>query len=203
MRPSPRAASDGPGETTLHERPSDPAVTRRARATAIATLVTVSIAALSGCAASTTPEPAPAPTPSLTQEQQDAATFEDLFTRYENLDPNLMTRDSLDLLLTGDALDGEEKGLTEVADEHKTYEGTATVSNFTVTEQGKDKAANDYMIGQACLDISQTRVLGPDGNQLNPDRPPTLSMQMRAVKISDGSWRISNVVRNDNVGACS
>jgi len=139
----------------------------------------------------------------LTQEQQDDAAFQDLFSRYETLDPNGMTNEILESLLTDKALADEQKELSNSSTELKTYEGVASVSNFLVTSRGKDNAANDYMVGQACLDVSRTRVLDVNGNQINPDRPPTISMQMKALKVSDGSWRIGEVVRNDSVGACS
>ncbi|WP_190318614.1 hypothetical protein [Clavibacter michiganensis] len=139
----------------------------------------------------------------MTQEQQDDAAFQELFSRYEDLDPNRMTNDILESLLTDKALADEQKELSNSSTDVMTYEGVAHVSNFLVTSRGKDDAENDYMVGQACLDVSQTRVLDTNGNQVNADRPPTISMQIKALKISDGSWRIGEVVRNDSVAACS
>jgi hypothetical protein len=189
----------------MHERLRGTHRIRQRRRMAVAgMLALVSATTLSGCAVAPPPPlPDPEPVPTLTQEQQDFATFQDLFSRYETEDPNTTTRADLDAFLTGDALEEEQKELAEIHDQHRTYQGTVSISNFSVTDHGADDKANHYMVGQACLDISQSHVFGSDGKELYPDRPSTVSLQMKAMKISDGTWRISDVVRNDSTGVCS
>jgi hypothetical protein len=164
--------------------------------------VTVSIAALSGCAASTTPEPAPVPTPSLTQEQQDDAAFQDVFTRYTSMDPADETEATLSPLLTGDALSGEISAVETSKQKGQREEGLATTSAFEITGRGVDTQGTKYMVAQACLDVSGTRTVDQAGNDVTPQRDNRLSLQMKAIQFADGSWRISDSVRNEKVRAC-
>ena len=186
----------------MHERPSDLSRTHRARATAIAALATFSFVALSGCAASTTPEPAPAPTPSLTQEQQDDAAFQDVFTRYVAIDLGAETKDELMPILTGSALQGEIDALEYSAEHSQKVTGKVTSSGFRVTDRGSDTEGKQYMTAQACLDLSGTRTLSSDGSDVTPVRDQRLAVQMKAVRVDDGSWRISDSVRNEETHAC-
>jgi hypothetical protein len=186
----------------LHERPSDPAITRRARAAAIATLVTVSIAALSGCAASTAPEPAPVPTPSLTQEQQDDAAFQIVMTRYSQIDPNSASDEQLAELLTGNVLSSEKQSVSQSRESGEVTSGVATISGFEVTDRGVDAQHFNYLTAQLCLDVSGTRILDKDGKDVTPARDARLSLQAKSIKGQDGAWRISDIVRNEDVRAC-
>jgi len=186
----------------LHERPSDPSRTHRARATAIAALATFSFVALTGCAASTTPEPAPAPTPSLTQEQQDDAAFRDVFTSYVDLDANTDTDDDLAQLLTGNVLKGEKSDLADARRTGERQTGKEIASGFQVTDRGLDPAGLQYMTAQVCVDSSGTRLLDAAGKDVTPQRDTRLSLQVKAIKSEDAVWRISDIVRNEGVHAC-
>lgn len=190
----------GPGETTLHERPRIPS-RRRGGAAALSLAVLASCQFLAGCGAAHAPDPAPAPAPSLTQEQQDEAAFHDLFARYVNLDQSQETQDVLSGLLTGDALEGELSSVRDIQERGQHGEGKATGSAFEVTSHGSD-SQGDFMVAQACLDVSGIRILDQTGVDVTPSRDARLSLQMKAKKSSDGSWRISDSLRNEAVQAC-
>lgn len=191
----------GPGETTLHERPRIPS-RRRGGAAALSLAVLASCQFLAGCGAAHAPDPAPAPAPSLTQEQQDEAAFHDLFARYVAIDLSTEAESDLTPLLTGSALQGELDSLEYSADNHQKVIGKATSRNFQVTDQGSDSQGSEYMTAQACLDISGTRTVDAEGNDVTPPRDAAVALQMKAVKIADGSWRISDSVRNEDTHAC-
>lgn len=157
---------------------------------------------LTGCAASSSPAPTPTPSPSLTQEQQDDEAFHDVLTRYVELDANTDTEDDLAQLLTGSVLDGEKSGL---ADERRTgirTSGKEVMSGFEVTDRGLDPAGLQYMTAQVCLDVSGMRLFDSTGADVTPVRDPRLSLQVKAVKSEDALWRVSDIVRNEDVHAC-
>jgi hypothetical protein len=190
----------------LHERPRIPLRPRiRLRppggaAASAAVLATTLL--LAGCTAASDPAPTPAPAPSLTQEQQDDAAFRDVFTRYVDLDANTDTEEDLAQLLTGSVLDGEKSGL---ADERRTgvqTRGKDVMSGFEVTDRGLDPAGAQYMTAQVCLDVSGRRLIDSTGADVTPVRDPRLSVQVKAVKSEDALWRISDIVRNEDVHAC-
>jgi hypothetical protein len=157
---------------------------------------------LSGCAAAPAPTPAPPPTPSVTQEQQDDQAFEDLFTRYVSLDLDEETEEVLSGLLTGDALEGELSSVRDTRAKGQHGEGKAMASGFEVTSHGSD-GQGDFMVAQACLDVGGIRILDATGNDVTPSRDTRLSLQMKAMKEADGSWRISDSLRNEAVHACA
>ncbi|MFT2712777.1 hypothetical protein [Clavibacter sp. Sh2126] len=184
----------------MHERPSD--APRRRRAAAAALLVALSVTALGGCAPSETPDPTPAPAPSLTQEQQDDAAFLNVMTEYVDLDPNTLTDDDLEKLLTGNLLQGEKSGLQDSRKNGERSDGLVVMSGFAVTDRGLDPEGLQYMTAQACLDSSGTHVRDSAGNEIKPARDARLSLQIKAVKTPDASWQISDIVRNESVRAC-
>jgi hypothetical protein len=188
----------------LHERPHDLTLRRRGGAAACALAVVIAIPVMAGCTALApgAPAPTPAPSPSLTQEQQDDEAFRDLVNRYDAVDPNTSTDYDLTPLLTGSVLESERKSVKESRDSGETVEGLDTISGFTVTDRGIDSDHLQYMTAQVCLDVSGTRIRDAQGNDTTPDRDPRLSLQMKAVKASDGTWRISDIVRNEDVHAC-
>ncbi|MDO4017598.1 hypothetical protein [Clavibacter michiganensis] len=190
----------GPGETTLNDRPRIP-LRRRVGAVAASAAVIASCHLLAGCAASTSPAPTPAPTPSLTQEQQDEAEFRDVFMRYVSLDQSQETDEVLAGLLTGDALEGEISSVRDTQGKGQHGVGKATESAFAVTSHGSD-AQGDFMVAQACLDVSGIRILDQSGNDVTPSRDVRLSLQMKAKRSTDGLWRISDSLRNESVRAC-
>jgi hypothetical protein len=166
-------------------------------AASLAVLVTSLL--LTGCGAAPAPDPAPAP--SLTQEQQDEAAFRDVFTRYVSLDQSQETEEVLSGLLTGDALEGELSSVRDTQEKGQHGEGKATESAFEVTSHGSD-SQGDFMVAQACLDVSGIRIIDQTGADVTPSRDARLSLQMKAKKSSDGSWRISDSLRNEAVKAC-
>ncbi|MFT2751787.1 hypothetical protein [Clavibacter sp. Sh2088] len=157
---------------------------------------------LAGCTAQPAPDPAPDPTPALTQEQQDDQAFEGLFTRYVGIDLSTETEDELRPLLTGSALQGEVDSLKYSADHSQHVIGKATSRGFRVTDRGSDAQGTEYMTAQACLDVSGTRTLDANGKDVTPERDNALALQMKAVKTADGSWRISDSLRNEDTHAC-
>nr|WP_228494639.1 hypothetical protein [Clavibacter sp. VKM Ac-2873] len=163
--------------------------------------VLVSIPSLVGCASSSSPSPTPAPPPPLTQEQQDEAAFRDVFTRYVSLDQSQETGEVLSGLLTGDALEGELSSVRDTQEKDQHSVGKATESGFEVTSHGSD-SEGDFMVAQACLDVSGIRILDHAGSDVTPSRDARLSLQMKAKKSADGSWRISDSLRNEAVRAC-
>nr|WP_228512170.1 hypothetical protein [Clavibacter sp. VKM Ac-2872] len=175
---------------------------RRGGSFVLSLAVLVSCPWLAGCASSSEPAPTPAPAPSLTQEQQDEAAFQDLFARYVGIDLTRETEADLTPLLTGSALRGELDSLKYSADNHQKVIGKATSRSFRVTDRGSDALGSDYMTAQACLDISGTRTVDEHGNDVTPQREAAVALQMKAVKIADGSWRISDSVRNEDTHAC-
>jgi hypothetical protein len=175
----------------------------RRRAAAAASLTLLAAAAISGCATAPPPAPEPVPTPSLTQEQQDDQAFEDVMTRYDALDPNTDTEADLETLLTGSVLEGERESLRKSRDAGETVEGLDTMSGFLVTDRGTDKQQAQYMTAQVCLDVSGTRIRDSAGTDVTPSRDPRLSLQVKAIRSDDGMWRISDIVRNEDVHACA
>jgi hypothetical protein len=190
----------------LHERPRQPPVRRGRRPAALAALlVTFASTVITGCSAAppTEPAPTPAPSPSLTQEQQDDEAFHDIFSRYVDIDPATETADDLRPLLTGSALQGELDSLQYSADHDQRIVGRTTSRAFRVTERGTDPQGAAYMTGQACLDLSGTRVMDGSGRDVTPARDAELPLQMKAVRGADGTWKISDSVRNEDTHACS
>jgi hypothetical protein len=185
----------------LHERARDLTLRRRGGAAACALAAVIAIPVLAGCT-SGAPAPTPAPSPSLTQEQQDDQAFRELVDKYDALDPNTSTDGDLTPLLTGSVLESERKSVKESRDSGETVEGLDTLSGFRVTDRGIDANHLQYMTAQVCLDVSGTRIRDAQGNDTTPDRDPRLSLQMKAVTAGDGTWRISDIVRNEGVRAC-
>ncbi|RII98661.1 MULTISPECIES: hypothetical protein [Clavibacter] len=184
----------------MNDRPRIP-LRRRGGAVAVSMAVLATCHVLTGCAPSSTPTPAPAPTPSLTQEQQDEAAFRDVFTRYVSLDQSQETEEILAGLLTGDALEGEISSVRDTQGKGQHGVGKATESAFQVTSHGSD-AQGDFMVAQACLDVSGVRILDQTGDDVTPSRDVRLSLQMKAKRSTDGLWRISDSLRNESVRAC-
>ncbi|MBM7388721.1 hypothetical protein JOE37_001715 [Clavibacter michiganensis] len=165
-------------------------------------VVLVAIPLLGGCT-SIQPTPSPvASVPAQKQEQQDAQSFEDLFADFVAIDLSAETPDDLTPLLTGSALQGELDSLKYSEENKQRVIGKPTSRNFRVTDRGTDGQGVDYMTAQACLDVSGTRTLDADGHDITPSRDNVLSLQMKAVKLTDGSWRISDSVRNEDTHAC-
>lgn len=157
---------------------------------------------LTGCAPSSPPAPTPAPTPSLTQEEQDDAAFEEVYAGYNRLSLETESEEDLRAFLTGDALESDTNDLKESQRSGKRIVGKDTYSAFQVTDRGTDPQGATYMTAQTCLDVSGTRVLGASGEDVTPARDDRLSLQMKAIRLPDGTWRISDFVRNDDVHAC-
>jgi hypothetical protein len=152
---------------------------------------------LAGCGATTTPEPTPAPAPSLTQEQQDDEALEAAFSGFLDLPFQGESADALRPFLTGDALDDEVREIGEYQAAQQTVVGKDTYYGFEVTSRGPG-----YLVAQACLDVSGTRVLDGGGRDVTATRSPVVSLQLKGVADEDGSWRISDLVPNDEVHAC-
>jgi hypothetical protein len=156
---------------------------------------------LGGCSSSAS-NTSPVPTATLSKAEQDARTVQEEYAAYVSLPLDTISEGDLTPLLTGDVL---AESLTEIADakQQGTHAiGTYRYSNFAVTDQGIDAAGNSYMVAQACLDVTGSRIKDSSGNDITPDRQPSVSMQLKAVTVDDGTWRISDVLRNDAVNAC-
>ncbi|PPF50006.1 hypothetical protein C5B94_15715 [Clavibacter michiganensis] len=186
----------------MHDRPRHPLPRRRTGMAAGPLVVLVSSSLLSGCA-SPPPEPVPSPVPSLTQEQQDDAAFRDVMTRYNELDGATATDDDLVPLLTGSVLESEKQSIESARETGESVEGLATLSGFRVTDRGVDGDQAPYMTAQVCLDVSGTRIRDTQGTDVTPARDSRLSLQVKSVKGSDEAWRISDIVRNEDVHACA
>lgn len=178
----------------MHERPYDPP--RRRRGCVLAVLVAGAL--LTSCADANPPTPAPSPVPSLTQDQQDDEAFQGLVEGFLDLPFEGETADELQPFLTGEALEDEVREISRYQSEQQTVVGEDTFYGFAVTARG-----SGYMVGQACLDVSGTRVLGSGGEDATPKRSPTVSVQLKAVRGEDDAWRISDIVPNDEVHACA
>lgn len=164
--------------------------------------VLASCQVLVGCAPSSSPAPAPAPAPSLTQDQQDDEAFRDVMTRYVDLDANSDIEDDLDELLTGNVLDNEKAGLAEARRTGERQSGKEITSGFRVTDRGLDPAGLQYMTAQVCLDTGGLRLLDANGKDITPQHDTRRSLQVKAIKSPDSLWRISDIVRNEDVHAC-
>jgi hypothetical protein len=184
----------------MHERPRIPMGRRGGAACALSVALTGFLFA--GCTAPPAQAPTSAPTPSLTQEQQDEAAFEKLFAAYDSLSFESETEDDLQGFLTGDALDSDTTQLKESQRSGGKIVGRDIHSGFRVTDRGTDPEGAAYMTAQTCLDVSGTRVLDASGNDVTPARDDRLSMQVKAIRLPDGTWRISDFVRNEDVHAC-
>ncbi|OQJ61327.1 hypothetical protein DZF92_07020 [Clavibacter michiganensis subsp. insidiosus] len=185
----------------MHERPRVP-LRRRGGAAAASLAVLVPCLLLTGCGAAPAPEPTPAPAPSLTQEQQDDEAFHDVLKRYDELNAATVTDADLTPLLTGSVLESERQSVKESRESGQTVIGLDSISGFSVTDRGVDKSGSQYMTGQFCLDVSGTRIRDANGADVTPERDPRLSLQAKAVKAADGTWRLSDIVRNEDVHAC-
>jgi hypothetical protein len=189
----------------MHERLRCTRRTRPRRPVAAAGPLMLAVAAaLSACTASPPlpPAPRPLPTTSMTQEQQDDQAFQDVFVRYVNLDLGTEKEEDLAPLLTGTALQGELESLQYSIDRHQHVVGKPTASGFRITDRGTDPEGVPYMTAQACMDLSGTRTLDADGNDVTPSRDERLALQMKAVRIPDGTLRITDSLRNEETRAC-
>ncbi|MDO4081856.1 hypothetical protein [Clavibacter michiganensis] len=186
---------------TMHDRLRIPL--RRRGGVVVGGLTVVLVGGLlSGCTASPAADPAPAPTPSLTQEQQDDQAFRDVMTRYIDLDANSDIEDELNELLTGNVLNSEKDGLAEARRTGERQSGKEIASGFQVTDRGLDPAGLQYMTAQVCLDTGGLRLLDANGNDITPQHDTRRSLQVKAIKSPDSLWRISDIVRNEDVHAC-
>ncbi|WP_250890390.1 hypothetical protein [Clavibacter michiganensis] len=138
----------------------------------------------------------------MTQEQQDDAAFQDVFTRYSRVDPNTVSDEQLTQLLTGDVLSSERKYISQARDSGETTDGLSIISGFQVTDRGVDAQQAEYLTAQLCLDVSGTRILDKDGKDVTPSRDARLSLQAKSIRADDRTWRISDIVRNEDVHAC-
>jgi hypothetical protein len=175
---------------------------RPPRGAAASAAVLATTLLLAGCTAASDPAPTPAPAPSLTQEQQDDAAFRDVVNRYDALDANFVTDSDLTPLLTGSVLESERRSVKASRDSGEKVDGLDTISGFSVTDRGMDESGAQYMTAQFCLDVSGTRIRDAQGADVTPERDPRLSLQAKAVKGGDGNWRLSDIVRNEDVHAC-
>lgn len=158
-------------------------------------------AALSGCSGTSSADPAPSapPPPALTTQQQDAAAFESVYAKYIALSPDTETESDLRPLLTGSALTDSVNALNASKATGQRVQGSSSYSRFTVTEYG-DK----YMVAQVCFDFSGIRVVDKSGSDISDPKSKTTSLQVKAVQEQVGaSWRISDIVKNDQVHACA
>ncbi|MFT2753632.1 hypothetical protein [Clavibacter sp. Sh2088] len=165
-------------------------------------MIALSASVASGCTAPPDLDPEPAPTPSMTQQQQDDQAFHDVFARYVDLDANTDTEDDLAQLLTGSVLDNEKSGLADERRKGVRTSGMDVMSGFEVTDRGLDPAGAEYMTAQVCLDVSGARLIDSTGADITPVRDPRLSLQVKAIRSEDALWRISDIVRNEDVHAC-
>jgi hypothetical protein len=163
-------------------------------------VVLTCVSAMAGCASPA--EAPPTPSTSLAPQDQDEATFRSLYSGYVDLPLDTETVDELRSFLTGGALSSDVESLEADQQSGHRTEGRDAVRGFEVTDRGSDEQGGAYMDAQACLDVSGTRVLDASGADITPERDELVSLQMKAVKIEDGSWRISDFVRNDEVHAC-
>ncbi|WP_258071849.1 hypothetical protein [Clavibacter michiganensis] len=152
---------------------------------------------LSGCAAPEAPTPQGPPTPALSQEQRDDEAFRDLLTGFLDLPFQGEAADDLHPFLTGTAYEDEMREVDRYQAAQQEVVGKDTYSGFSVTARGKD-----FMVAQACLDVSGTRIIDADGRDVTPSRSSTVSLQLKAVRGDDGAWAISDMVPNDAVLAC-
>ncbi|WP_233549221.1 hypothetical protein [Clavibacter lycopersici] len=151
---------------------------------------------LAGCAAVL--GPAPIPTPTMTQEQQDDQAFEDLLSGFLALPFQGESESDLRPFLTGDALKDETREIDQYQAAQQTVVGKDTFYGFRVTSRGQG-----FLVAQACLDVSGTRIVDASGQDVTPSRSSLVSLQLKAVDDGDdGSWRISDLVPNDEVRAC-
>ncbi|WP_435081419.1 hypothetical protein [Clavibacter michiganensis] len=180
----------------MNDRPRIP-LRRRGGAVAVSVAVLATFHLLTGCAPSSPPAPTTAPTPSLTQEEQDDQAFQAAFSGFLDLPFQGESGDALRPFLTGDAFDDEVREIDEYQAAQQTVVGKDTYYGFRVTSRGPG-----YAVAQACLDVSGTRVLDASGRDVTTTRSPVVSLQLKGVIGDDGSWRISDLVPNDEVHAC-
>jgi hypothetical protein len=180
----------GPGETTVNERPRIP-LHRRGGSFVLSLAVLVSCPWLAGCASSSEPAPTPAPAPSLTQEQQDDQAFEALLSGFLDLPFEGESASDLQPFLTGDALQDEMREIAQYKDAQQTVAGKDTHYGFRVTSRGEG-----FMVAQACLDVSGTRIIDATGADVTPTRNSLVSLQLKAVD-ENGSWLISDLAIED------
>jgi hypothetical protein len=187
----------------LHKRHYDSGARGRSRkSSAGAVTLLLAAASLSGCAEAPSATPTPALSATINQDQRDDQAFEVLFTKYVSIDLGNEAADELTPLLTGSALQGELESIEYSTDHHQTVIGKAVARGFRVTDRGTDDQGTQYMTAQACLDISGTRTLDADGNDVTPSRTAAVALQLKAVRIADGTWRISDSLRNEETHAC-
>ena len=142
------------------------------------------------------------PSSSPSQDEQDASTFQALYATYIDLPFDEESEDDLRSVLTGSALSSDLQSLESDRQSGRQIVGKDTFRGFVVTDHGLDPASGEYMVARVCLDVSGTRVLDAGGADVTPERDDLLNLQMKAVKVQDQGWRISDFVRNDSVHVC-
>jgi hypothetical protein len=152
---------------------------------------------LSGCTAAP-PDHVPVETASSPPgKDQDAAAFEDLLARYLEVPFNDESETALRTVLTGKAMEDELGDVSGYRDLGQSVAGKNRSYGFVVTSRGQG-----FMVAKACLDVSGTRVVDASGADITGERAATVSVQLKAIRVDDGSWRISDITNNDEVHAC-
>jgi hypothetical protein len=163
----------------------------------------MTLSLVAGCSSpASDPVPTFTPASSPSQDELDASTFQALYATYIDLPFDEESEDDLRSVLTGSALSSDLQSLESDRQSGRQIVGKDTFRGFVVTDHGLDPASGEYMVAQVCLDVSGTRVLDAGGADVTPERDDLLNLQMKAVKVQDQGWRISDFVRNDSVHVC-
>ncbi|GGH40214.1 hypothetical protein [Microbacterium album] len=148
-------------------------------------LTVVTLAALTACA----PGPDPAPTPSgFSSEEEAFAAAEDTYRMYvEAVNDYYNGNQSNDprALLTGSALEGEDRALAHMRDENLTLLGELRILSFTARQATLLEGAT-YVTATVCLDSSDRRVVNRDGGTVETDAEDIYALDVEFMSTRAG-----------------
>lgn len=163
--------------SALHDRPS-----RGGRPALLAVVAAALVAAAVGLAGCT---PGPAPTPLFTSEADAFKAAEQVFRDYiesvnaENGNPSADSQK----FLAGKALEDDIASVRDMQSSGKKIVGVTTVSGYKSESYVTESRT---VASFACLDVSATRIVDANGNDITPKgRPPVVAVDVSMVLMSD------------------
>lgn len=180
---------------------------RRFSPLAVLTGLALSIGVLSGC--TPTPEPTPTPTSAFASEEEAFAAAEETYRAYIEAtnsadleDPSSI--EAASAYTTGEAKREDQEAFDSMIDQELTVSGQSEVVAVNpVSAEQLDDAWTVQI--QACLDVSEVKLLRPDGTSaVSPDRPDVqnVSIELVSAHTSPFGMLISAFGSAEEIGPC-
>ncbi|MFJ4165482.1 hypothetical protein ACIPY5_07990 [Microbacterium sp. NPDC089698] len=152
------------------------------RSALLTTAVVAGVIGLSAC--TPVPAPEPTPTPLFASEAEAFKAAERVFRDYVTAENALQGGDQSakpELYLTGDALSRDIESKRASKANGTKVEGATKIARFTGESAG---LANGAVRAAVCLDVSTTKILSSQGEDITPGSRPTLvSLDVRFLSV--------------------